>query len=51
MNKCPVCGGLLRQYGWQVVCENVDCGFSCDVEDISKYYSIENSVPLLDGEK
>lgn len=29
-DKCPVCGGNLRQYGWTVVCEN-ECGFQKDI--------------------
>jgi len=31
-DKCPICGGNLRQYGWTVVCENESsCGYQKDI--------------------
>jgi hypothetical protein len=35
-DKCPLCGANLRQYGWEVVCEE-ECGFYVpDITDLQK---------------
>jgi len=30
VDKCPVCGANLRQFGWTLVCEN-ECGYQEDI--------------------